>query len=394
MKTLSANSAAKIAAFVPQTNTSLFRLSIIAVVTRIWSCGSLNEALQSILDAKRSLSEDCCFLTQKAENLVKRLGLPTSILDEVLMITEWISRDLIFYLNGLIKNEFFSYTGAVGDIIKNIKWDVHGTINEVVTFKNMSYVNSHYNFILSTIFCLEDDVPHLWNECDCGPDMLSTLQSGDFSYAKYVILYWTCQVTKTNLALQMQQFDDPQHILSRVENGSLNLKMLVISVHIFNAHSYKYFWHRVNLEERRLAFSILCTRYAVDELFVPEEDYLLRHSVSIILFTLRQLDKQQRLIFVQKCYYQLILQFWQYWPIHHAILPLFQAVVSAMDEATYRKLFVNLLKNIGPFTPRNRLLFEMWLCSPTHLQNQITESEREEMLRDRRFKQKSLQILR
>lgn len=394
MKTLSADSAAKIAAFVPQTNTSLLRLSIIAVVTRIWSCGSLNEALQSILDAKRSLSEDCFFLTQKAESLVKRLGLPNVILDEALMITEWISHDLILYLNGLVKNEFFSYTGAVGDIIKNIEWDVHGTINEVVTFKNMSYVNSHYNYILSTIFCLEDDVPHLWNECACGPDMLSTLQAGDFSYAKYLILYWTCQVTETDLELQMLHFDDPQHILSRVQDNSLNLKMLAISVHIFNAHSYKYFWHRLDLEERHLAFSILCNRYSVDGIFEPEEDYLLRHSVSIILFTLRQLDEQQRLIFVQMCYYQLILQFWQYWPIHHAILPLFQAVVPAMEESAYRKLFSSLLKSVGPFTPRNRLLFKMWLCSPPHLQSQITESERQEILRDKRVTQKLLQILR
>lgn len=140
----------------------------------------------------------------------------------------------------------------------------------------------------------------------------------------------------------------------------------------------------------------LLNRYSVEDIFEPEEDYLLRHSVSIILFTLRQLDEQQRLIFVQKCYFQLILQFWQYWPIHDAILPLFKAVISAMDEAIYKKLFVSLLKSIGPYTPKNRLLFQMWLSSPSHLQNQITESEREEMLRDyddRRFDQKLLQIL-
>lgn len=193
--------------FVPRPDSSLRRLSTIALVTRVWSCGALDAALQAVLDARRSLADDCPRLVRRATDLLRQLRLPAPLLDEVLAVAEWVSLDLILYLNGLVKNEFFAYTGAVGDIVGRVRWDASGAIDEVATFRRMRYRNARYNYMLSAIFCLEEEVQRLSRSCG-PPDTLDWLHSGHFSYAKYLILYWTCRVTHAEP--QLRSLPDPQ----------------------------------------------------------------------------------------------------------------------------------------------------------------------------------------
>ncbi|XKL64774.1 hypothetical protein PGB90_004860 [Kerria lacca] len=364
--------------YIPRKDISLRRLSTVSLVTNLWSSGYLKDDLQIVFDKKKTLYKDRVSLTKKAKDIIQLYNLPSLIIGEVIEFVEWISSDFILYLDSLINNEFFLHNGDIGCIVKNIKWDMHGGIDEVETFKNMKYTNNHYNYIISTFFCLEDDIPAMWARCSpiYKPFSLKSMYSEEFcSYATFIIYYWTCKVK--NRTFRIHILEDPMGLFNDIRDCSTELKMLVVSLHIYNIHAFKYFWRQLDEKERVIAIEVLCLIYDLDDLYVLNDIYdMLKNSVGIILFVLAQINEQQQLMVIEKCLPQMIVHFWQCWQMHHVILPLFETYISFLDASSYKKLFRRLLMQNGDYCPKEKLLYRMWMLSPPHLQCLIDDTEK------------------
>lgn len=372
----------KIRPYIPQKDISLSRLSMVTIITDLWTNGTLEKHLQDIIASEKSLLEERKPLTGKAIAIIKQLKLPPIVLQQMLTLVEWISLEFIGYLDRLMNNEFFPYTGNIGEIVKNIRWNMHGGIDEVQTFKTMQYENYHYNFIVSSLYCLEDDIPVMWARLSPVLRPIFSLKKiysrGFDSYAAFVIHYWTCRVK--NRQFFIENLLDPIGLFNAVPESSTNLKMLIVSLHSYNVHAFKYFWGRLNDNERTLAISTLCDVYETDDLCMLSNFYeTVRNSIEIILFVIRQVDNDHGLMIVRRCLPQMIVNFWQCWQVHHVILPLFESYIDLLDVSTYKELFTRLQAQHSDYSPKGRLLYRMWLSSPPHLQCLMSDEEKRAM---------------
>ncbi|XP_065223076.1 uncharacterized protein LOC135847466 [Planococcus citri] len=370
--------------FIPQKDTSLCRLSTVSLITNIWSGGVLENDIQNILVSNQTLYKERSTLIQKAADIVLKLQLPGTLLQEVLHLLEWISLDFFAYLDHLTSNEFFPFKGHVRDIVKNIKWDMHGGIDEVQSFRNMKHSNYLYNYFLSCLYCLEDDVIEMWQRLAPVHRPMFTLKKinsrGFDLYASYIIYYWTCRVKRREFPQESLQ--DPVGLFTEIKDSTVHLKMLAVSLHCYNIHSFKYFWRKLDQNERVTALALLCDRYEIDGSRTLSNFYdTAKNSVEINLFVLSQVDINCGVNIVRRCLPQMILNFWQWWQVHHLILPMFEYYLNVLDPYTYEQLFHMLrMMKTSEYSPKTEILYRMWLASPPHLKCLINEQERCDLL--------------
>lgn len=369
---------------IPRKDTSLCRLSMVSIISNLWSGGALENDLQNVLVSNKTLYKERNTLIQKAVDIVIKLELPTSLMQELIRLLEWISLDFFSYLDHLLSNEFYPFKGHIRDIIKNVKWDMHGGINEVQSFRNMKHANYLYNYFLSSLYCLEDDVTEMWARLSPVHRPIFTLKKinsrGFDLYATYIIYYWTCRVKKREFPVRSLQ--DPVGLFNNIGETKTNLKMLAVSLHCYNIHSFKYFWRKLDQNERFTAVSMLCEVYEIDGSRTLSNFYdTVKNSVEIMLFVLSQVDNESGVSIMRRCLPQMIINFWQCWQVHHIVLPMFEYYIDVLDPYTYKQLFHMLqMMKTSEYSPKTEILYKMWLASPPHLQSLINEEERRDMI--------------
>lgn len=365
--------------YIPQKDLSLRKLSMAKIISTFWKNGRLNDDLHRVVRSTADPAEKRSTLIGKAKLLFMELEIPAILMEELLILLEWVTYDYLFYVEELMSNEFYSYRGNIHAIVNKIEWNMHGSVDEVETFKSMRYSNAHYNYVKSLFYCLEEDIPLLWSRLSpvYKPKFsIKKIYSQGFeSYASFIIYYWTCRVKGREF--RIDSLEDPIGLFDTIANCSVDLKMLKISLYLFNVHSFKYFWHKLEGEERMKAITLFSDNYALDDLSELNHYYdTIKNNAEIIIFALSQMDDEERSMVIRRCFSQIILLFWQYWQMHHAILPLFESYVEFLDDYTYKNLFNNLIEYTNEYAPKGKVLYLMWQASPPRLQCLLDEEKK------------------
>ncbi|GFX83027.1 ANK_REP_REGION domain-containing protein [Trichonephila clavipes] len=299
---------------------------------------------------------------------IEKLLLPTALEDELRETTYSVGLEILkfnfFQGEYLNEDNRFFFDNEI-----KIYWTVLGTIDKIRTA--MSFVkDDKFDFTLrykiACIYCLEDDIPILWEKM--AQDKKISIKTDSLAIIYQVLIYfWESEMKKELFKL---------HELRRM-NENVYVDALEYAACNGNIAATRYFFQKLSDEEKRKEGLRMTKK------ILRAVEFYKRYHSEVLQFLLLQMSEKDRLNVFQTCSYNLLCSFLE-WPLQPYINDLAGLVWSYLDPSEFFELFryiaVRNLLYKGRGCDYQSLFSGLWSGSPLHFKKYIILEKQWEQL--------------
>ncbi|GFU08866.1 uncharacterized protein TNCV_1317701 [Trichonephila clavipes] len=298
---------------------------------------------------------------------VEKLLLPSTLEDALKEIIHPIGFEILKF--NCFQEKYLGEDNHFFDNEIKIYWTYLGTIDKVRTamsFVKDDKIDFTLRYKIACIYCLEDDIPILWEKMS-EDDKKISFRTQSLPIYRVLIYFWESEM-KTEL------FELPG---LRKENDNIYVDALEYAAYSGNIAATQYFYQKLSDEEKREE------RLKLTKRILRKVEFSKEYYFEVLQFLLLQMSEIDQLNVLQTGSYDLLCCFCE-WPLQPYFNDLTGLVWSYLAPSEFDDLLwhiaIRSMQQKGAGCDFQSLFRRLWLDSPLHFKKYIISEERWEHL--------------